>query len=194
MVAEVGSHGMQIFDLNRLKTLDNSPPPVRFNVNRHIDLTDHYKERVKDAHSGNNVLHEKQFLNASKYYNISLLTRESVLFDFVREPSLIPDGYAQNLFIHEARGYAYVVGTSICNGGLYIFDLNSSPYPEFAGCYNEDGFISDVQCVVSNGKDVCFACTGSGLSIIDTTDKTAATRISRLVLSEFDFIAQGLYG
>ncbi len=58
-----------------------------------------------------------------------------------------------NLDINEDTGFAYLVGTSTCRGGLHMVDIRSPKSPKFAGCFEEDGYTHDSQCVVYDGPD-----------------------------------------
>lgn len=53
---------------------------------------------------------------------------------------------AHNIFINEDTGYAYVVGSTQCAGGLYIIDISEPLSPTFEACFSEDGYVHDVQC------------------------------------------------
>ena len=71
---------------------------------------------------------------------------------------------AHNIAINEESGYAYIVGSNQCSGGLYMMDLSNPSEPTFAGCFAEDGYVHDVQCVIYQGDDaefqgreICFA-------------------------------------
>lgn len=62
---------------------------------------------------------------------------------------------AHNIFIHEETGYAYIVGSSACNQGMYIMDLSNPAVPEPAGCFSEDGYVHDVECRLPLHVFVC---------------------------------------
>lgn len=53
---------------------------------------------------------------------------------------------AHNIFINEDTGYAYVVGSNLCAGGLYIININNPLSPTFEACFDKDGYVHDVQC------------------------------------------------
>ncbi len=70
-----------------------------------------------------------------------------------------------NLAIDEQSGFAYLVGSNTCTGGLHVVDLRESARPLFAGCASED-YVHDAQCVVYRGPDnewtgrqICFNST-----------------------------------
>jgi choice-of-anchor B domain-containing protein len=78
-------------------------------------------------------------------------------------------GNAHNLNINEDTGFAYVIGSSTCAGGLHMVNLSSPASPSFAGCFADHGYIHDTQCVIYNGpdadhrgKEICFNSNADG--------------------------------
>jgi len=127
-----GSHGMQVFDLRRLRGI-TSP----------------------------------QTFNADTRYT-----------EF---------GSAHNIAINEATGYAYALGSDTCSGGLHMIDVRNPGNPRFAGCFSEDGYTHDTQCVVYRGADsehvgreICFSSNEDTLTIVDVSNKSAPTQLSRI--------------
>src|SRR5215218_8284966 len=57
-----------------------------------------------------------------------------------------------NIDIDVETGFAYLVGSNTCKGGLHMVDLRADPArPRFAGCYSKDtdgavAYIHDTQC------------------------------------------------
>ncbi|MFK8016412.1 MAG: choice-of-anchor B family protein [Gammaproteobacteria bacterium] len=103
-------------------------------------------------------------------------------------------GSAHNLVINNSTGFAYAVGTrnadDSCNGGLHMISISNPSSPSFAGCYSEDGYTHDAQCVTYVGPDpdwntggtpneVCFNFNEDTLTIVDVTDKANPQLISR---------------
>merc|ERR1712048_994041 len=145
IVSELPGHGMQVFDLTQLLTIDTPCTPLK----------------------------------ETYWY----LTQEGA-------PDL---GRSHNIFINEDTGFAYVVGAKdfeeepICEGGFYILNLEPNPAdPQFVGCFSEDGYTHDVQCVIYNGadeeyvgKEICFASNEDSVTIVDVTDKANVTIISK---------------
>lgn len=134
VVSEAPLHGMQVFDLTRLRDLDPADPPL---------IVDSDAEYV-------------QFSGA------------------------------HNIAINEQTGYAYVVGTNTCSGGLHMIDIREPKQPAFVGCYSADGYIHDAQCVIYHGADpdylgreICFNSNGDTLTIVDVTDKQAPNLVAR---------------
>jgi len=95
-------------------------------------------------------------------------------------------GSSHNIVINEESGFAYSVGTRTCSGGLHIVNIQNPVVPVYAGCYSQDGYTHDAQCVIYNGPDVrfkdreiCFAYNEDSLTIVDVTSKTAPVMLSR---------------
>ncbi|MDG1779854.1 MAG: choice-of-anchor B family protein [Flavobacteriales bacterium] len=137
IVSEANGHGIQVFDLSQLLTLEEVP--VVF------DETAHY-----EGH-----------------------------------------GKAHNIAINEESGFAYSVGTTSFEGGLFIINIQDPTNPVIAGDFAEDGYTHDAQIVnyIGPDKDYCgqeiaFNCNENTLTIADVTDKTDAQLIA----------AQGYFG
>jgi choice-of-anchor B domain-containing protein len=100
-------------------------------------------------------------------------------------------GNAHNIAINEETGYAYAVGGArtvreACYGGLHMIDIRNPTQPTFAGCFEEDGYTHDAQCVVYRGPDVehegaevCFAANEDTLTIVDVQDKRSPAMLAR---------------
>jgi choice-of-anchor B domain-containing protein len=117
-------------------------------------------------------------------------------------------GNTHNLNINEDTGYAYLVGTSTCDGGLHMVDINDPADPQMAGCFDEHGYVHDTQCVVYRGPDrayrgreICFNANAeyqstvdrleNTLSIVDVTDKDNPVALSRVFYSQDGYSHQG---
>ena len=145
MVADaVSNYGMQVFDLTRLRDIQN--PPVTLSA---------------DA--------EYSAFNS-----------------------------AHNIAINTDTGFAYIVGGDTCNGGPHMVDIRNPQSPEFAGCFADDGYSHDIQCVVyrgpdneHNGKEICFASNEDTLTVIDVTDKSKPVQLSRTPYEQTGYTHQG---
>lgn len=100
--------------------------------------------------------------------------------------SLSSFGSAHNIAINEDTGFAYIVGSKKCSGGLYMVDISDPANPMYAGCFSSDGYTHDTQCVSymgpdSNyaGKEICMGFNEDSLTIVDVTDKANPYQISR---------------
>lgn len=131
VVSENLGHGMQVFDLTRLR--DPGPTPAVF-------------------------------------------AADTVYREF---------GRAHNVAINTDSGFAYAVATDTCSAGLHMIDIRDPGNPRFAGCYTDDGYIHDVQCVIYHGpsvrfqgRELCFGATHDEVVIVDVTDKNQLRRLS----------------
>eukprot|EP01012_Entosiphon_sulcatum_P023900 TRINITY_DN2903_c0_g1_i1.p1 TRINITY_DN2903_c0_g1~~TRINITY_DN2903_c0_g1_i1.p1 ORF type:complete len:469 (-),score=96.33 TRINITY_DN2903_c0_g1_i1:133-1539(-) len=102
-------------------------------------------------------------------------------------------GQCHNIAINEETGFAYGIGStvngqgySICAGGPHIIDIRDPKNPQFAGCFGDDGYTHDSQCVVYRGPDpafqgreICFHFNEDTLTIVDATDKANNVLLSR---------------
>ncbi|MGI9504437.1 MAG: choice-of-anchor B family protein, partial [Geminicoccaceae bacterium] len=102
---------------------------------------------------------------------------------------------AHNIAINVDSGFAYAVGTNTCLGGIEMIDISDPANPVDAGCFKEDGYIHDTQCVIYEGPDeryqdreICINSAGdpfvpdddpgaTAISVIDVTDKTDVQRL-----------------
>ncbi|MFK7886035.1 MAG: choice-of-anchor B family protein [Gammaproteobacteria bacterium] len=112
-------------------------------------------------------------------------------------------GSAHNIVINTSSGFAYGVGTrnadDSCNGGLHMVDISNVTNPQFAGCYSEDGYTHDAQCVTytgpdddyNNGSEICFNYNEDTLTIVDVTDKSDVKLIARRGYQGSDYTHQG---
>ena len=115
-------------------------------------------------------------------------------------------GNAHNLFINEDTGYAYVVGSGTCAGGLHMIDVSDPANPVGAGCFSAHGYIHDTQCVVYDGPDadysgreICFNSaapnsnpnSAHAMSIVDVTDKANPVALAHLTYPLQGYSHQG---
>ncbi len=108
-------------------------------------------------------------------------------------------GPAHNVAINEDTGFAYVVGDpASCQGGLLMIDISLPTTPRTVGCFADDGYTHDVQCVVYQGPDVehqgrevCFASNEDTLTIVDVTDKGSPRQLSRTNYPDVGYSHQG---
>src|SRR5690606_9195402 len=149
IVSEADKHGMQVFDLARLRDVAPTQGPVTFEA---------------DAHYGR-------------------------------------VGQSHNVAINEDTGFAYIVGNREaegCNGGLHMVNIQDPLNPTFAGCFAEDGYTHDVQCVVYDGpdaehqgKEICFASNEDTVTIVDVTDKQSPVMLSQAIYPNHAYTHQG---
>jgi len=107
-------------------------------------------------------------------------------------------GNCHNIAINEDTGYAYAVGSSTCRGGLHMINIQQPKFPSYAGCFPDDGYVHDTQCVVYDGPDpnyqgreICFCYNEDDLTIVDVTVKTDARMISSMSYNDVQYTHQG---
>ncbi len=123
-------------------------------------------------------------------------------------------GNAHNIFIHEETGYAYAVGTSTCDGGLHIMNIENPLDPKFVTCVGRgiyelpeggdegflhgDAYTHDVQCVIYAGADIryvgreiCVSSNEDTVNVVDVTDKTNPYQISVSTYKAVKYTHQG---
>jgi choice-of-anchor B domain-containing protein len=118
-------------------------------------------------------------------------------------------GQAHNIALNEASGTAYVVGAwdgvtatgcEDVHGGPIAYDLSDPKNPTLAGCYGGDGYTHDIQCVDYQGPDadhtgreICVASNEDTVTVLDFTDKTAPTMLSRAPYETSAYTHQGWF-
>ncbi len=149
VVSEADGHGMQVFDLTRLRDVAPTQGPVTFDADAHYD-------RVGQVH---------------------------------------------NIALNELTGLAIIVGnreSEGCSGGLHLVDINEPLNPAFAGCFGDDGYTHDVQCVVYHGPDlehdgqeICLASNEDTVTIVNVTDRKNPVMLSQAVYPNPAYTHQG---
>ena len=114
---------------------------------------------------------------------------------------------SHNLNINTDTGFAYIVGARDfdptttppsrpldCGGGLHMVDIGDPTNPTFAGCFGDNGYVHDTQCVIYRGsdtehvgKEICFNSNAPGaygssnhwVDIVDVTDKSNPVSLDR---------------
>ena len=67
--------------------------------------------------------------------------------------------------INEDTGFAYIVGSDECAGGLHMVDISDPVNPTFAGCFGDHGYTHDTQCVTYAGPDAMTHCPADALDL-----------------------------
>ncbi len=118
--------------------------------------------------------------------------------EFTHDAHFLGFQQAHNIAINTETGFAYAVGGEQCAGGLYMIDIRQPQSPAFAGCFSQDGYTHDVQCVVyrgpdaeHQGKEICFASNEDTLTIVDVSDKSNPVQLSRTTYAQRGFTHQG---
>ena len=148
IVSEAASHGMQVFDLTRLR----------------------------------NVPSKQNFTADARFTGF---------------------GNAHNIAINEASGFAYVIGSSLYEGGPAFIDVNDPLNPTLEGGFSDESYSHDAHIVTYNGpdqdhhgKEILFGSNSDGgdnnqVVIVDVTDKSAPTLISNMSYSNGGYTHQG---
>ncbi|MFK7844929.1 MAG: choice-of-anchor B family protein [Rhodothermales bacterium] len=107
-------------------------------------------------------------------------------------------GRAHNIVINEDSGFAYAVGAGTCSGGLEMIDISTPTKPSFAGCFSDDGYTHDAQCVMYTGDDpdyqnreICINSNEDSITVVDVTDKNSPVQISKEGYPDSDYVHQG---
>ena len=61
---------------------------------------------------------------------------------------------SHNIVINEDTGFAYIVGSRHCSGGLHMVDIRDPGSPSYAGCFASDGYTHDAHWYVECGSVV----------------------------------------
>lgn len=107
-------------------------------------------------------------------------------------------GHSHTLYIDEASGFLYAVGSDTFAGGPHFVDLAAPAAPVAAGGYSGDGYSHEIVCAVYAGPDarytgrqICFASNEDTLTILDVTNKSAPVQISRTGYTAVGYTHQG---
>lgn len=107
-------------------------------------------------------------------------------------------GSAHNIVGNEDTGYMYAVGSKTCNSGLHVVNVRDPTNPTFAGCFGEDGYVHDAQCVVYKGPDeaysgqeICFCYNEDTLTIVNVENKQDMTILNRVSYTGAYYTHQG---
>ena len=179
-----------------------------------VDVTDPenpiYKGRLP-THSMNSIWRDikvykdhafivsEAFRHGVQVFDLTQL-REDTKGKVFQESAYFKDtGRCHNIVINEDTGFAYCVGSrDTCNAGLFMIDISDPKNPKRAGCFREDGYVHDAQCVVYNGPDdkyvgreVCFCYNEDTLTIVDVENKEAPKILSRVGYPTAEYTHQG---
>jgi choice-of-anchor B domain-containing protein len=148
------------------------------------------------ANHGMNVFDLTQLTTISKEYkknpssfNVTQsATSNSKNLNVALKPNVVYKefGSSHNMVINTETGYLYAVGSKTCDAGLHIVDIRTPYKPTFVGCFSEDGYTHDAECVIYKGPDarftgheICFNYNEDTLTIVDVTDKKQMRMLSR---------------
>ena len=127
----------------------------------------------------------------------SLKPRESGINIIEEDAHYNEFGSSHNIVLNEETGYLYSVGSNKCTSGLHIVDIRDPKEPKFAGCFGEDGYVHDAQCVIYKGPDttyqgreICFCYNENTLTIVDVEDKEKMELLSRVPYDNYYYTHQ----
>jgi len=116
-------------------------------------------------------------------------------------------GNSHNIAVNVDTNFVYVVGATqgalqgyplTCNGGLFVVDVKDPSNPKTVGCFGGDGYVHDAQCVIYHGSDsrytgreICFCFNEDTLTLVDVTDKSQMTMISKTAYPNAAYTHQG---
>ena len=114
-------------------------------------------------------------------------------------------GSAHNIIVNPDTNFAYVAATDAgndddgCNNGLHFLDMSNILSPSFAGCFSEDGYTHDAQCLTYDsgpdsdfiGHEICLNANADTLTIVDVTDKNNPIMLSRSTYADSGYTHQG---
>ena len=189
---------VEITDPNNPVYLGNLPRPDGVGSSTWADLKtyDDHVFIVADAVSGHGI----QVFDLERLLDVDPGKPETFDHDahFTGEPGGDILDSAHNIAINEQSGYAYAVGGNLCAGGLYMVDIRQPTQPEYAGCFDADGYTHDVQCVIYRGPDeayqgreICFASNEDSVTIIDVTNKAEPVEVGRHTYDNSAYTHQG---
>ncbi len=116
---------------------------------------------------------------------------------------------SHNMVINPDTGSAFIVGSvgtqddvvtdALCDrGGLHRVDISDPANPTFGGCYTDDLYVHDAQCVVYHGpvtayqgRELCFNASEQWLSVVDVTDAANPVRIGIFPYARSSYVHQG---
>jgi choice-of-anchor B domain-containing protein len=120
------------------------------------------------------------------------------MFEFKESAHYSEMGNTHNVVGNEDTGFMYAVGTSTCRSGLHMINVRDPLDPQFSGCYGDDGYVHDAQCVVYHGPDtqynnheICFCYNEDTLTIVDVNDKENVKLLARVPYDNAWYTHQG---
>ncbi|MEM7104206.1 MAG: choice-of-anchor B family protein [Bacteroidota bacterium] len=106
-------------------------------------------------------------------------------------------GDAHNMVMNENTGYAYPVGAN-CGGGPIFLNVSNPMSISDEGCYGGDGYTHDAIAFIylgpdteHVGKEIIIASNTDSQTIIDVSDKSAPTQLSRTTYANSSYTHQG---
>ena len=130
-------------------------------------------------------------------FNLTRLRGVTVPQDFTADAVYGDFGNAHNIAINENTGFAYVVGSNTCGGGLHMIDIMTPNNPLFAGCHSS-AITHDTHCVVygwpvsdHQGAEICTSSNENHVEITDVTIKAAPQTLATASYPQLGYVHQG---
>lgn len=134
-----------------------------------------------------------------------LLEDSDYFYEVTKESGKTGKRSSHNIVINTKTGFAYLVGTKTCRGGLHVVDISEfgdpdypDPKANFRGCFDSDGYTHDAQCDIYDGpdsrfagKELCWAYNEDTITLVDVSDKTNMQQVSRVTYQDASYTHQG---
>jgi len=184
-----------------------------------VDVSDATKPKVLaflPTHTGPSIWRDMKVVYNTAYIVSEARDHGLQVFDLLRlrdmtefsvvEPDTHYDlfGNAHNIVSNVETGYVYVVGATdrkfkySCRGGLHFINVRDRLEPAYAGCFPDDGYVHDAECVIYRGPDtryqgqeICFCYNEDTLTLVDVTEKHAPVLLSKRGYSHAMYTHQG---
>ncbi len=127
---------------------------------------------------------------------INLGNIDNGVVTLVRNQSTSGHSSTHNLISNPASGYLYLAGANVGNGGLVAVSRSDPTRPTIVGAWTTH-YVHDAQVVTYTsgpyaGREIAFCYNGgSGLEILDVTNKSSMTKISGLEYPWLSYCHQG---
>ena len=107
-------------------------------------------------------------------------------------------GSSHNIVGNPETGFIYAVGSRTCTSGLHVVNVRDPLNPQFEGCFGQDGYVHDAQCVIYHGPDsryegheICFCYNENTLTIVDVEYKSDMKMLARVPYNNAFYTHQG---
>ncbi|KDR77745.1 hypothetical protein GALMADRAFT_245854 [Galerina marginata CBS 339.88] len=185
-----GTSFVEVLPDGSLRNLGYLPTQTVFSIWRDIKVIDGYAYIGSEAFG-----HGMQIFDIRKVLNNTIpvtYTLDNLTAHF--------DGFgsSHNIVANEETRTVYAVGANTCRGGLVAVDVSDPSHPLALGCFEDDGYTHDAQCLVYrgpdakyNGKPLCFGFNEDTLTITDHSDESDIRMISRSTYPKYAYSHQG---
>jgi len=109
-------------------------------------------------------------------------------------------GSSHNLVANEETKTIYAVGSNTCAAGPVAVNVSDPANPTTLGCFGDDGYVHDSQCLVYRGPDMryhgrpmCFNFAANTLTITDHSDESNVQMVSNTSYPTMAYVHQGWF-